>query len=85
MPEGFSAALALPGLWGLLGAVMVAGLVFGFAGFGAALVFLPVAVALVPLVKTLEIMILLEMVVSVLLIPSVKLQLLEKELTEVIG
>lgn len=48
MPEGFSAALALPGLWGLLGAVMVAGLVFGFAGFGAALIFLPVAVALVP-------------------------------------
>ena len=48
MPEGLLAALALPGLWGLLAAVSVAGVVFGFAGFGAALVFLPVAVALVP-------------------------------------
>lgn len=48
MPEGLAAALALPGLWGLLGAVAVAGTVFGFAGFGAALIFLPVAVALVP-------------------------------------
>lgn len=48
MPEGLLAALALPGLWGLLAAVTVAGVIFGFAGFGAALVFLPVAVALVP-------------------------------------
>lgn len=48
MPEGLLAALALPGLWGLLATVTLAGVVFGFAGFGAALVFLPVAVALVP-------------------------------------
>lgn len=48
MPEGLAAALALPGLWGLLSTVAVAGTVFGFAGFGAALIFLPVAVALVP-------------------------------------
>jgi len=47
MPEGLSAALALPGLWALLGAVFVAGTVYGFAGFGAALVFLPVGVAIV--------------------------------------
>jgi uncharacterized membrane protein YfcA len=48
MPEALSAALALPGLWALLAAVFVAGTVYGFAGFGAALVFLPVAVAIVP-------------------------------------
>lgn len=48
MPEALSAALALPGLGWLLGAVFVAGTVYGFAGFGAALVFLPVAVAIVP-------------------------------------
>lgn len=48
MPEGLLAALALPGLFWLLGAVFVAGTVYGFAGFGAALVFLPVAVAVVP-------------------------------------
>ena len=48
MPEGLSAALALPGLWAMLAAVTVAGTVYGFAGFGAALVFLPVAVAILP-------------------------------------
>lgn len=48
MPDGLAAALALPGLWAMLAAVAVAGTVYGFAGFGAALIFLPVAVALVP-------------------------------------
>jgi hypothetical protein len=48
MPDGVAAALALPGLWALAAAIFVAGTVFGFAGFGAALIFLPVAVALVP-------------------------------------
>ncbi|MEM6727107.1 MAG: sulfite exporter TauE/SafE family protein [Pseudomonadota bacterium] len=38
-----SGALALPGLTWVLLAVLVAGLVYGFAGFGAALIFLPVA------------------------------------------
>lgn len=45
MPEGLSAALALPGLWAMLAAVTLSGTVYGFAGFGAALIFLPVAVA----------------------------------------
>jgi uncharacterized membrane protein YfcA len=48
MPEGLLAALALPGLIWLLGASFVSGTVYGFAGFGAALIFLPVAVAIVP-------------------------------------
>ncbi|MBF9058547.1 TSUP family transporter [Rhodobacterales bacterium HKCCSP123] len=48
MPEGLLAALALPGLVWLLGAIFVSGTVYGFAGFGAALIFLPVAVAVVP-------------------------------------
>lgn len=47
MPDGLIAALTLPGLWAVLGAVAAAGLVYGFAGFGAALVFTPVAVAFV--------------------------------------
>ncbi|MFQ6547754.1 sulfite exporter TauE/SafE family protein [Aestuariibius sp. 2305UL40-4] len=47
MPEGLSAALALPGLWAVLGAVTVAGVVYGFAGFGAALIFTPIAVAFI--------------------------------------
>lgn len=45
MPEGLSAALALPGLWAMLVAVTLSGTVYGFAGFGAALIFLPMAVA----------------------------------------
>ncbi|NKX43498.1 sulfite exporter TauE/SafE family protein [Roseicyclus persicicus] len=48
MPDALAAAFALPGLWALIGAILVSGTVYGFAGFGAALVFLPVAVALVP-------------------------------------
>ena len=40
--------LALPGLWAVLMAVALAGLVYGFAGFGAALIFTPIAVAVIP-------------------------------------
>lgn len=47
MPDGLAAALTIPGLWAVLAAVAVAGLVYGFAGFGAALIFTPVAFAFV--------------------------------------
>ncbi|MEO0700675.1 MAG: sulfite exporter TauE/SafE family protein [Pseudomonadota bacterium] len=47
MPEALSAALALPTLPGLLAVTLVAGVVYGFAGFGAALIFLPIATTLV--------------------------------------
>lgn len=47
MPDALAAALATPGLWAVLGAVGLAGLVYGFAGFGSALIFTPVAVAFV--------------------------------------
>lgn len=47
MPEGLAAALALPALPGLLAITLVAGVVYGFAGFGAALIFLPIATTLV--------------------------------------
>lgn len=43
MPDALATALALPGLWMLIGAVFVAGLVRGFSGFGTALIYLPVA------------------------------------------
>lgn len=39
---------ALPGLFYVIAATLVAGVVYGFAGFGAALVLLPVATAFVP-------------------------------------
>lgn len=43
MPEALAAALATDGLWLLLLAVFAAGIVRGFAGFGTAMVYLPVA------------------------------------------
>jgi len=43
MPEGLATALALPGLWWLIAATLLAGLVYGFAGFGSALIFMPLA------------------------------------------
>ncbi|MEO0498757.1 MAG: sulfite exporter TauE/SafE family protein, partial [Pseudomonadota bacterium] len=52
MPEtliaAFSATLALPGLGWVLIVTVLAGVVYGFAGFGAALVFMPVATAFIP-------------------------------------
>lgn len=48
MPEGLAAALEMQGLWAVLGAVGLAGLVYGFAGFGSALIYTPVAMAFVP-------------------------------------
>ncbi|MWB78553.1 TSUP family transporter [Pseudooceanicola sp. 216_PA32_1] len=49
MPEGLAAAFATPGLPFLALAVLVAGLVRGFSGFGAALIMMPVAAAIMPL------------------------------------
>jgi uncharacterized protein len=48
MPEGLALALDAPGLFWLILAAFVAGTVYGFAGFGAALIFMPVATALLP-------------------------------------
>lgn len=48
MPEAFWAALAEPGLLYVMAASAVAGLVYGFAGFGSALIFMPLATLFVP-------------------------------------
>lgn len=48
MPEALSLALATPGLGWVIFAACLAGTVYGFAGFGSALVFVPMAVAFVP-------------------------------------
>ncbi|WP_439138901.1 sulfite exporter TauE/SafE family protein [Roseicyclus sp.] len=48
MLEGLAAALSLPALPWLCAGALVSGAVYGFAGFGAALVFMPISVALVP-------------------------------------
>ena len=43
MPDALVSALAAPGLGWIALATLVAGAIYGFAGFGAALVFMPVA------------------------------------------
>jgi uncharacterized membrane protein YfcA len=43
MPDGLLAALALPGLVPLVLTALAAGTVYGFAGFGTALIFMPLA------------------------------------------
>lgn len=43
MPDGLSAALAVDGLAWLFAAAVLAGLVRGFAGFGSAMVYMPLA------------------------------------------
>ncbi|MEL6609861.1 MAG: sulfite exporter TauE/SafE family protein [Pseudomonadota bacterium] len=43
MPDGLLLALETPGLWAVVGASILAGLVYGFAGFGAMLVYMPIA------------------------------------------
>jgi len=43
MPEALASALAEPGLIWVCAAALLAGLVHGFAGFGAALIFMPLA------------------------------------------
>ncbi|MGB3556569.1 MAG: TSUP family transporter, partial [Jannaschia sp.] len=48
IPEGLGIALATPHLLWVLAAVLTAGIVYGFAGFGAALIFMPVGARLLP-------------------------------------
>lgn len=48
MSEALAQVLGVPGLWALVPACFVAGLVYGFAGFGAALIFMPVAGIFLP-------------------------------------
>jgi len=48
MPDGLSDVLAMPGVGWVCLASLLAGLVYGFAGFGAALIFMPLAVIFLP-------------------------------------
>lgn len=48
MPDILAQTLAMPGLGWIVAITFVAGIVYGFAGFGAALVFMPVTTAFVP-------------------------------------
>lgn len=52
MPDAIAAALAIPGAGWLAAITLLAGVVYGFAGFGSALIFVPLASAFVPVEQT---------------------------------
>ena len=56
MPDVLGSALAVPGLGWMVLAILVAGLVRGFTGFGTALVFVPVAAQFLPVANVILIM-----------------------------
>ncbi|SFU42219.1 hypothetical protein SAMN04488527_102163 [Aliiroseovarius crassostreae] len=60
MPDILLQALALPGLGGLLAAAFLAGLVRGFAGFGTALIFLPIAAQVIDPVAAVAVLIVMD-------------------------
>lgn len=62
MPDLISQALALPGLGWILLAAFLAGLVRGFAGFGTALIFLPITSQVVDPVWSIAILIVMDIV-----------------------
>lgn len=62
MPDIIIQALALPGLGWLLLAAFMAGLVRGFAGFGTALIFLPVASQVIDPVAAVAVLIVMDIV-----------------------
>lgn len=61
MPDLLTQALALPGLGWILAAAFTAGLVRGFAGFGTALIFLPVTAQIVDPVWAIAILIVMDL------------------------
>ena len=48
MPDWLLAGTEVPGLGWLMALTVLAGVVYGFAGFGAALIFMPLATTLIP-------------------------------------
>ncbi|SMR71017.1 hypothetical protein SAMN04488030_0637 [Aliiroseovarius halocynthiae] len=61
MPDLLTQALALPGLGWILAAAFTAGLVRGFAGFGTALIFLPITSQVVEPVLAIAILIVMDL------------------------
>jgi uncharacterized membrane protein YfcA len=62
VPEAIAGALSTPGLVWLIAAALIAGLVRGFAGFGSAMVFMPVAAQVLPPVSTLTALLVMDMI-----------------------
>ncbi|WP_137702051.1 sulfite exporter TauE/SafE family protein [Marimonas lutisalis] len=69
MPEIVAGALALAGVWWLFAAAFVAGIVRGFAGFGTAMIFLPVAAQVVEPVWSIIILLVMDVIGPLPIIP----------------
>lgn len=69
MPDALPAALALPGFWWLAAVLVVAGIVRGFAGFGSALIFVPVAGIFLPPTHVIAVIALVEIASIAALVP----------------
>ncbi len=69
MAEALAQALAAPGLWALVLAASVAGLVRGFTGFGSGLVFMPIAATVVPQATAIAVMVISGLFTGAVLIP----------------
>ena len=61
LPAPVAEALALPGLWVLGLAALMAGLVRGFAGFGSGLVYMPIAGAVLPPAQAVAVLVLMDL------------------------
>ncbi|WP_424941949.1 TSUP family transporter [Aliiroseovarius crassostreae] len=85
MPDIFVQALALPGLGWLLAAAFVAGLVRGFAGFGTALIFLPVASQVVDPVAAVAVLIVMDIIGPMPAIPGALRDGHPKDLLRLLG
>ena len=62
MSEVIAQALAVPGIAWVFGAAFVAGLVRGFAGFGTAMIFLPIATQMLEPVWAVIVLILMDVI-----------------------
>lgn len=69
MPEALGAALATPGLLWLALTFLAAGLVRGFAGFGTALIFVPVGGLFLPLPSAIAILCIVDLVALPVILP----------------
>ncbi|MEM9198906.1 MAG: TSUP family transporter [Pseudomonadota bacterium] len=67
MPGGVAALLADPGFWPLVGAGLLAGLIRGFTGFGAAMVFVPLAAIFLPPLGTIVALMVMDVGASLML------------------
>ena len=61
MPLPLAEALALPGLWVLGLAAVLAGLVRGFSGFGSGLVYMPIAGAVLPPAQAVAVLVVMDL------------------------